>query len=513
MSDSSANKRIAKNTVLLYLRSLLMLAIGIYTSRIVLEALGIENFGIYGVVGSFVGMFTLINGILSAGTSRFITFELGKNNIDAVNKVFNAAFIMHCIAAVILLVILETVGLWFLNNKLNIPEGREIAANWVFQLSILSCCLGIIQVPYGATIIAHERFDLYAYVGIAEAVFKCLVPFVLIRFKVGDVLIIFALLLTVWSVGLQIFYQIYCIKHFPETRLRFVKELSVYKSMMGYSLWDFLGQICVTLNIQGLPVLINMFFGVTLNAAQNIATQVQDKVQGFIGNFTTSVNPQIVKSYAVGDFHRFFQLIFESGKYAYYLFLFIALPLFLECDYVLSIWLVKVPEHASVFLRGLLLICLLRTPANPIIRAVHATGRIKFMNLTGGLQAVILLLPGTYICYKIGLPYWSYLVVYAITQFNGTVLEIMSLRREIEFSVWDYVKDVYGRIILVTVLSAIIPTLCVMLLPPGIFRFLITGSLCVIFSGISIIYVGLSKAMRKRLYGFIRHKICVLLHK
>ncbi len=484
-----------------------MMAIGIYTSRVVLQALGVENYGIYGLVGTFVAMFAFVNGVLAAGTSRFITFELGKNDSEAVKKIFNAAFAMHSCMAIVVFVVLETVGLWFLNNKLNIPAGREFAANCVFQFSLLTCCVSLTQVPYSAMIVANERFDLYAYVGIAEAVFKCIVPLTLVYLHLGDVLIVYAAMLALWTFSMQIFYRVYCLRHFPETRLCIIRDKSVYKSMLSYSLWDFLGQICATVNIQGLTVLVNMFFGVSLNAAQGVANEVQGHIQVFIGNFTTSVNPQIVKSYAKQDYGRFFQLINEAGKYSYFLFLFLALPVFLECDYILSVWLTEVPEHTTTILRCIMVIALFRTPANPVIRGVHATGDVKFLNLTSGMQAVLLPLPGTYICFKLGCPCWSCPILYALTQFLGSVFEVVSLYRSIKFNIWGYVGNVYVRTFCVTILSSALPSLCVYYMDQGFIRFLATGVTCVVSAGLSIWFIGLTKSMRAQLLGVVRNKL------
>lgn len=267
----SQNTTIAKNTVYLYFRSLLMMAIGLYTSRVVLQALGVSDFGLYNAIGSIVAMFAIINGVLSSGTSRFLTFELGRNDFEKLKKTFGAAFFMHVGMALFLFVLMETVGLWFVNSKMNIPAGREFAANVVYQLSIITCMLTLTQVPYSALIIAHEKMSIYAYVGIAEATFKLALIVALLYVPFGDNLIAYAIILALWSIGLQIFYRFYCYKRFPESHLSLVRDKSIYKDLLTFSFWDVIGAFSANGNSQGVNILINLFFGVTVNAARAVA--------------------------------------------------------------------------------------------------------------------------------------------------------------------------------------------------------------------------------------------------
>ena len=329
MAEEGTNRAIAKNTIILYIRSFVMMAIGIFTSRVILQALGVSDFGLYGAIGSMVAMFTIINGVLAAGSSRFLTFELGRKDPIKLQKTFSASFAMHCAMALVLLILFETIGLWLVNAKLNIPEGREFAANVVYQISILTCLMGLTQVPYGAVIIAHERFDIFAYVGIGEALFKLFLPLCLVYGSFGDNLVAYAIICAVWTIGLQIFYRVYCYRLYPETRLSICRDRSIYKNMLSYSIWDLVGQFCATGNGQGLNILINIFFGVNFNASRSVAYTVEDKITQFNGNFMTSVVPQITKSYARGDYKRFFELITESGRAS--VFLLYLLSFFCSC--------------------------------------------------------------------------------------------------------------------------------------------------------------------------------------
>lgn len=503
----SENTRIAKNTIYLYLRSFLMMAISLYTSRVVLEALGVSDYGLCGAVGSIVAMFTILNGVLAAGSSRFLTFELGQNNTERLKKTFSASFAMHAGMALFLFVLFETVGLWFVNYKMNIPEGREFAANVVYQLSVLTCIFSLTQVPYNACIIAHEKMSIYAYVGLAEAVFKLALVLCLLYIPFVDNLIAYAIIIALWSVLLQIFYRFYCYRHFPESHLTICRDKSIYKGMLSYSLWDLVGQFCATGNTQGLNILINIFFGVVVNAARALAYMVENVVLQFSGNFMTAVNPQIVKSYAKGDIKRFFQLIYEAGKYSYYLLFLITLPIFLETDYILSLWLVEVPDYTVLFLRCVMAISLFRVIDRPLISGVHATGNVKILNLTSGVYSAGTFLPVVYILYKCGLPVWWCFVVQGINGCVCVLLQIRALYLNVKFNVWDYICNVYGHTIIVTVLASIIPALFVLLMHEGFLRLVITCVLCLLFTLMSVYFVGINHEMRVKVNSYLRNII------
>lgn len=507
MSDSSGNRKIAKNTLFLYGRAFLMMAIGIFTSRIILQVLGVSDYGLYAAIGSMVALFTIANGVLAAGTSRFLTFELGRGDPEALRKTFSASFLLHLGMAAALLVIFETIGLWLINAKMNIPEGREFAANVAYQLSVLTCLVGLTQVPYSATIIAHERFDVFAAVGVCEAVFKLLLPLSLLYFDFKDSLIAYAVIIAVWSIGLQMFYRLYCHKRFPESRLMLCRDKTIYKSMLSYSVFDLIGQFCVTGNGQGLKVLINIFFGVNYNASHNVANTVEHALTQFNGNFITSVVPQITKSYAKGELKRFFELIFEFGKISFYLLFFVSLPVFIEADYIISLWLVEVPPQTVLFLRLIMVYTLLRSPARPLVTGVHATGDVKFLNLTSGIYSVLTFLPGIYLAYKLGAPVW---VCFLIQIFNANIcalLEAISLKRKVSFSLRKYFSYVYLHSILiagVTTLFAVIPW---MTMETGFLRLVLTGTCSTIAATFFILRFGIAAEYRSKLFAFVKTKL------
>lgn len=506
MADEGTNRKIVKNTIFLYFRSFLMMAIGLFTSRIILQVLGVSNFGLYGAIGSIVAMFTIINGVLSVGTSRFLTFELGRNDKEKLRQVFGASFLMHSMMAVFLLILFETIGLWFLNNKMSIPEGREFAANVCYQLSVLTCLLGLTQVPYGAIIIAREKMDLYAYVGIGEALFKLALPASLLYFNFADNLIAYAIITTMWTVGMQIFYRIYCIRNFPETRLMLVRDKSVYKSMLSYSLWDLVGQFCATGNSQGINILINMFFGVNVNAARSIAYTVEGKVDQFAGNFLTAVGPQIVKSYARKDYSRFFQLINESGRYSYYLMFCIAAPVLFETEYLLSIWLTEVPEWSALFFRCIMIIMLSRVFSRPLIQAVHATGNVKILNLTSGVYSAGTFLPAVYLFYANGFPVWTCFCVQFFNATMCTFLEARALKKNIDYNMWQYFRSVHFKSISLSLLACILPALSVFFLEQGFLRFILTSVVSLISTGLVVYYLGISKSVREKVNFTLKQK-------
>lgn len=513
MADESANKRIAKNTIFLYFRSLLIMAISLFSSRIILQVLGVDDYGLYGAIGSIVMMFSIINNTLAVGTSRFLTFELGRNDNGRLKKTFSAAFAMHVAMALFLLILLESIGLWFANYKMQIPEGREFAANVIFQLSIVSCMFSLTQVPYSALIIAHEKMSVYAYVGIVEAVFKLALIFVLLYIPFKDNLIAYGIILAAWSIGLQIFYRFYCRKHFAESKLGICRDKSVYKGMLTYSLWDFVGQFCATGNGHGLNVLINMFFGVTVNAGRVVAYQVENAISTFTQNFLTAVNPQIVKSYAAGDVERFKFLINESSRLSFYLLFVVSLPVFLEAPYILSIWLIEVPETSVYFLRFALYYSVFRICTRSFVLGIHATGDVKYLNLTSGCYSAGTFLLAIYIAYKLGAPYWACMVVQGFNGIILTYLEFNSLRRKVPFSIK---RTFWGNVLkpwFTALICCIIPGLELYYLEESFTRLLIVAA-TVFTSAPLIIYAnGLKKNEKEYVKSILKEKVLGRLKK
>jgi len=462
----SDNKRVAKNTILLYGRMFLLLAVSLYTSRVVLSALGFEDYGIYNVVGGIVAMFSFINMALANSTSRFITFSLGKDDLDDSRQVFNACFIVHIIIALVIILLSETVGLWFLYNKMVIPESRMYAALWVYQFSVIACVASILYAPFNAIIIAHEKMSAFALISILDAFLKLLIVYLISVFR-DDRLILYAFLLLCVSITDIIIYLIYCKRKFPEVKFERIKNKNNPEEIMGFAGWSMIGNLAFVGYTQGLNILLNLFFGPIVNAARGVATQLQSAVMGFVTNFQMAVNPQITKSYAQGDFNRLHTLVYASSKFSFFLLYCIILPLSIESKSILSIWLVDVPDYAVQFTVLTLFARLIDTLSNPIGISNNATGTIKTYQIFEG-GSLLLIVPIAYLVLKLGGNPTSVFWVQLIIMYAVQILRLFLVCGKINMSKKEYCKKVLLRIIPVAVVSAIIPLMLHQLLPSSI---------------------------------------------
>ena len=469
--NSSSNKRIAKNTLLLYARMLLLLAVSLYTSRIVLATLGIEDYGLYNVVGGIVAMFTFLNTAMGNSSHRYIAYALGKGDEKELNQVVSATCLIHWGIAIVILILSETVGLWFLHNKMVIPEGRMTAANWVYQFSVVSCMVTIISVPYNAMIIAHEKMGAFAFISILDAVLKLLIVY-LIQISPFDKLIFYAALIL--SVGIldRMIYQIYCHRHFNEARHIKLHKVPQLKEMMSFAGWSLIGNLAFIGNTQGLNILLNMFFGPSVNAARGIAVQVNGAVKGFVTNFQTAVSPQIIKSYSQGDYKRLHSLVFSSSKFSFFLLYCMVLPISIEAKTILGLWLKEVPDYAVIFTILVLLITLIEPLSNPIDKANQATGKIKDYQLVEG-GTLLLIVPLSYIALKRGgEPYMVFVVQFVIMSLVQ-ILRLFLVCHKIKMSKREYVNRVIIRVILVAFVSAILPVFLFFHLPQTTLTFIV----------------------------------------
>ena len=413
--ENSNNKRIVKNSVMLYIRMLLSIFVSLYTSRIILKTLGADDYGIYNVVGGVVAMFSFLNASMSGATSRFLTFALGKNDIQLQKNTFSSALLIHIFIAVLVLFFVETIGVWFLNHKLVIPMQRMTAAHIVLQCSIISMFFNVTQVPYNASIIAHEDMDVYAYVELLNVFLKLGIVFLL---SIGpfDKLIFYAILMTLTSIIVAIVYRVYCLRHYIECKFFFVWDKSILKPLLSFSGWDILGNLSFIARTQGTSFIFNIIYGVLMNAACGIATTVQGIIQGFSTNIIQAFRPVIIKDYASGDI-KSQQLHTESAiRIATILLSAVAVPLIVEADYVMKLWLGNVPDYAVVFCQILLLINYFSTASNCVIISIHATGKVKTMSFIGSLINFITL-PLIYFTLKFNdnVPESSYLITLAMS--------------------------------------------------------------------------------------------------
>lgn len=509
MSNTTENnKRIAKNTLLLYFRMLFLMAVSLYTSRVVLNALGVEDFGIYNVVGGVVAMFSVLSGSLSAAISRFITYELGKGNQENLNKIFSSAVTIQLGLAGIIILLAETIGIWFLNVQMNIPEVRMEAANWVFQFSILTFAINLISVPYNASIIAHEKMSAFAYISILEAVGKLFIAY-LITIAPMDRLIFYAILMCVVALIVRFTYGNYCKRHFSECTYHFSWDKQLLKSMFSFAGWNFIGASSAVLRDQGGNVVINLFCGPAVNAARGIAFQVNNAVNQFVVNFMTALNPQITKSYAAGDRGYMMTLIFQGARLSFYMLLLLSLPILVNTHYILALWLKIVPEHAVLFVQLILIFALSESISQPLITAMLATGKIRnYQIIVGGLQ--MMNLPLSYILLRLG--YFPEVVIVIAICISQCCLaaRLILLRGMIGLSITKYLKNVYLNIIVVCIIAVILPLISAYYIKESFINFILISLIAVICTLSSIYFLGCNNQEREFIHqklGTIKSKI------
>ena len=449
------NKRIAKNTMMLYIRMFVSMAVSLYTSRVILQTLGVEDYGIYNVVGGVVAMFSFINSTLATATSRFLTFEIGRENIEKLKATFNASFWVHVIIALAVVILCETVGLWFLSNKMVIPDNRVVAAHIVFQFSIISTFIGITQTPYNASLIAHERMDVYAYVELVHVFLKLGILYILV---VGalDKLILYGFLVFVVSAGIAFFYRWYDIRHFKECHIHRNIDMAIVKPMLSFSAWDFYGNMSVTARTQGVSMLLNVFFGPIMNAAAGIANSVQGAVMGFANNVTTAVRPQIVKYYAQGDYSAMSSLICNACRLNFFILLLIMAPLCGEINYILSVWLGEIPPYAAIFCVLTLLFNIFANMSFLIISGIEAYGKIIRPSLING-TLYLLVVPISYVCFKLGGDAWWSFAFNILAIILGLLSNAYTMHLYVkEFSVSYFISNVFVRCLLMLAVAFIV---------------------------------------------------------
>lgn len=501
---AESGKTIAKNTLILYLRTILMLFITLYTSRVILDALGVDNYGIYNVVAGLVTMFSMISAPMTLVIGRFITYELGCGNEDRLQRVFSMSVNIQIILIVLLVLLGETFGIYFLNHRLSIPDERLSAAFWVLQFAMAEMALNLLNVPYNAAIISHERMSAFAYISIVEAVLNLLVAFLIYR-SPWDSLVVYSMLLVVVSLFLRIIYMTYCHRHFIETHYRIVFDRSLLKEMGDYAGWNFISNAVVVFNNQGVTILFNIFFGVTANAARGLAARVESAVTRFAANFTTAMNPQIIKSYAAGDVATTQKLVSKGTKFTYFLMLLFSLPIIYETEEVLSIWLVEVPPHTATFIRLALVGTYVSVIGQTSSTAIHATGKIRMYTVIVTL-IISSVFPATLVAFKYGAPvetsYYFFILFYAF----AFMARLGILKQLIDFPLAAFLKDFVARVITVTLTAQVVPLSIICLAGQGMPR-LIVNTVATVCSTLIVIYVfGLTKEERDMVLGFIKGK-------
>jgi O-antigen/teichoic acid export membrane protein len=504
--SSENNKRIAKNTLMLYFRMILIMGVNLYTSRIILNVLGVTDFGIYNVVGGIVTMFAFLNGAMSAATQRFLSVEVGRNDDLQLKKVFSISLSIHLLIALVIILLAETIGLWFLNSKMNIPIDRMGAAQWVYQFSILACAISVVQIPYNSSIIAHEKMGVYAYVSIIEVILKLIIVFMLVWIGY-DRLKLYAILTFVVSTIVILIYQNYCKRKFVECHYKIYKDKSLFKSLLNYSGWNLFANLAWMTMGQGINILLNIFFGPTINAARGIAFQLNNVISTFINNIRTAVNPQIVKSYAAGDIDNMMDLVFESAKYSHYLLLLISLPLILETHIILNIWLKIVPNYTIFFCQLILINTLILNFDMSISAIFQAIGRIKENQIMSSVT-YLLVLPISYFLLKNRYgPEVTFFVQIVATIIVAFIVKLILLVEIINMKVVEYFRRLILPSIKVTLVTLILPVLIRLTMPEGILRLILVTFISILSVILSTYYLGMNKSTQLRVNSIIASRL------
>lgn len=501
---ASTNKTIAKNTIFLYFRMMFTMLVTLYTSRVILNVLGITDYGLYQTVGGVVGMLSFINGALSGGASRFLTFELGTGDKERLKNTFSTTLVIHLGLAIFLFLLCETLGLWLLYNKLVIPAERLSAVVAVYHLSIATAVVNLMTIPYNASIISHERMGAYAYLSIFECSAKLLIVYLL---GIGglDKLITYASLILLLQVGIWFYYHHYCTSRFEETKFCFFFDKSIFKRILGFSSWSLFAQGSYALNNQGILLLLNIFFQPAVVAARSISIQVNMAANQFVTNFRTAVNPQIIKRYAANDKEGSKHLLLSSTKYSYYLMWIICLPLCLLARPVLELWLVEVPDYTVIFLQLILVQSLFQVFDTSFYTALYAKGQLRENALISPTIGFITF-PLIYLMFRLGSSpvalSWAMLLLYALL---GLVVKPLLLIRIVDYA-WRDIWQVFRPCLLVTMMSLPIPLLVdyYWISLDNFWQNLLLLLISIVCVGISVWFCGLNKQMREMIIGKLK---------
>lgn len=431
-----------------------------------LNILGVEDYGIYNVVGGIVAMFGFLNGAMTTSTQRYLTFELGKGNFQRLRQVFSTSVNIHFLIAVLICIMAETVGLWFMYEKMVIPTERFAAAMWVYQLSILTTVIAILSYPYNAIIVAHERMSVFAFISVMEIILKLAVVY-LLKIWDFDKLILYAILIAAVQLFIRFVYSGYCSKHFAESKYQWYIDKPLFKEMLSFAGWNLWGSLASVLSTQGLNMILNVFFGPIVNAARAVAVQVQGAIQMFSANFQMALNPQITKTFAKNELDEMHKLIFRGCRFSFYLLYVISLPVILETPVILELWLKTVPDYSVQFLRIMLLISLVDATANPLMTSAAASGNVRrYQTVVGGV--ILMILPLTYVAFRLGAPPHAAFVVHFCVCCTAFIVRLFLIRPLIRLSIRAYIKNVVFKCCGVSFLSAVVPACMHYLMKPTI---------------------------------------------
>lgn len=510
MSNQSSdnNKRIAKNTLFLYMRMFVMMLTALFTSRIVLDVLGAADYGLNNVIGGVVVLFSFLNSAQLSATQRFLNFHLGRKDYKQTNVVFCMSLNTYMLLSVLVIILGETVGLWFVNTQLNIPPERMYAAQWVYQFTLVQFVINLLRISYNASIIAYERMNFFAYVSLVEVISKLLVVY-LLYITTFDKLIFYSFLYTVVPLVITIVYKLYCNRNFDTTKYKAIWDKKTFKKMFCFSSWSLFGSLANLAAQQGLNILINIFYGVTVNAAAGIANQVSNNVYGFISNFQTAFQPQIVKTYAAKEVERFHKLIFQTSKFSYFMVIVLVLPILFTIDGILEIWLTEVPEFTAIFCRLILIFFSIEAITAPLWMSIQATGKIRnYQILMASL--VFLNFPIAYIVLKVGLPVYTVWIVRIIVNLVTMAARCIYMKKKLEFPLLPYLRNVMLPIVTVTIVALPIPIILHYMVSGFWANLLIVGFVTLIVTMIDVYFVGMNAHEKDIARNMIFKKIPIL---
>lgn len=493
------NKRIAKNTLALYFRTFITMIVGLYTGRVMLQALGVDNYGINNVVGGVIEMSSFITSTMSAAISRYITFTIGNGNKEQLKTMFSTSVNAQIVMSVIAVIVLEIFGLWFLNNEVNIPEGRMTAAHWVFQCSLLSLVIGLISAPYNSLLVAHERMGIYAYTSIAEVALRLIVVFTILAFD-GDRLILLSILNVFVGLGMRVFYGWYCSKHFEESEYNVkIFDKGLLKELTVFSGWNLLNNGAWVFATQGVNMLVNVFFGVAYNAARGIAQTVNGAVQSFVSNFTMAFSPQITKTYAAGDKEYAIRLGNRGTKFSWLMMYVFIVPVCCEAETLLQLWLGQVPEWSVMFLRFAMFESLAVSSGQNLFRLIQADGHVKKYTIHAAITAGMIF-PLSWLLYYLGAPVWTAYIIFILDFMFLNIVRFCDMKKLMPFSIRQFMREVFIPCMTVSVVSFILPLAICYYMESGLLRFFINVPVAVLWTSACCLVFGLSKNERQFFY-------------
>lgn len=495
MEQSINNKRIVKNSIYLYVRMVLLMFINLYTSRVVLQSLGVEQYGLYNAVGGFISMFSMVSAALSTAISRYLAYTIGEKNPLKLKKVFSTSLIIQIVLCFAFAFLMETLGLWFLNTKMTIPDDKYLAANWVFQFSVITFIINLLSVPYNAVLIAHEKMQAFAGIGVYEGS-AALGIALLLKYSPFDTLIFYSFLMCCVALSTRFLYGIYCKRNFNECSFSFSLDFSLLKEVLGFASWNFIGVISGVLRTQGINVLFNVYLGTIVNAAYGLAMQVLNAVNKFSGSFYTAVHPQITKYYAAGNYEAANSLVCRSSRFAFYLLMLLCIPILWETHFLFYLWLEDIPEQTIILTRIILLLTLIESFSQPMIYLMLATGKIKrYQLVVGGLN--LLNFPVVWLFLQLG--YSAAIAQISTVVFScfALVVRLHMLHGMVNFPVSFFIKEALGKSFIVFVLSCAFPAILTKTMPMCWNRFLLNIIVAEFVAVGMILVAGLNRSEQK----------------